>query len=195
MKKLILSIVFLNLIFISACSTAPTVQVEQANVNAPNTNAANAQEVNTNLVPVKGLANDNGNANLVNPPVQANNNPNIKPVQASAPAPFDSTIATTMNKQNQFLETRTFRSDPLIQKMERLQEVKKIRLYLKNGKIVDVPYDKGMMLFTSGSPQDILNAAGIKAPSTPPAVNPGKVEESIKDAPTKEDVKKPTDER
>ena len=87
-----------------------------------------------------------------------------------------------MDKQNQFLETRLFRSDPLIQKVERLQQIKKVKVYLKSGKVVEVPFEQGSMLFTSGSPQDILNAAGIKPPTQAPAVNPGKVEEATKDA-------------
>lgn len=186
MKKFILLTVILNLILTAACSTAPNVATNATVVNtaannpnqAANTNAEVADASNRMLVPMKGMKNLNGQTNQLNP--TDSTVANAKAVQVSQPAPYDSTMATTMDKDGRFLETRTFRSDPLIQKLERMQELKKIRVYLKNGKSVELPYEKGFALFAAGSPQDILAAAGMK-PATPPAsTNPGKVEETKK---------------
>jgi hypothetical protein len=182
MKKLILSTAIINLIFLNACSSEPSAPTNTANVNAPNTNTELAQEANANLIPMKSLNNVNGNANQLNPQVATNANKNVKTQLNAAPAPFDSTVTTTMSKDNKFVEVREFKSDPLIRKVERMQETKQIKVYLKNGKVVEVPYDKGFILFTSGSPQDILNAAGIKPPAAPQNINPAKVEEATKDA-------------
>lgn len=182
MKKFILLIAFSNLIFLSACSSDAVV-TNTGNVNAPNANANNVvvQEINTNLIPQKGWRNGNLDANQINATTQANGNKNVKFLPNEAPAPYDSTVSTTMNKEGRFLETRTFRKDPLIQKVERLQEEKKVKVYLKNGKVVEVPYDKGSTLFQGGAPQDILTAAGIKSATVPQTVNPAKVEEATKD--------------
>lgn len=182
MKKFILFTAFINLIFLCACSNAPVEPANTANVNASNSNAEVAQEVNANLVPMKSLKNINVNANQLNPQVPTNANKNVKMQLNSAPAPFDSTVMTTMNKENKFLEVREFKKDPIILKVERLQELKKIKLYLKSGKVVELPYDRGSVVFINGSPSDLLNAAGIKPPATPPNTNPGKIEEATKDA-------------
>ncbi|HEY0427566.1 MAG TPA: hypothetical protein VGC76_07145 [Pyrinomonadaceae bacterium] len=181
MKRIILFAAFINLFFLSACSSEPSAPLDTTNANAPNSNAEIA-EVNTNLVPMKALRNVNANANQLNPIVPTNANTNVKAQLNSAPAPFDSSVTTTMNKQNQFLETRTFRNDPQIQKLERLQETKKIKVYMKNGKVAELPYDKGSVLFTNGSPQDILTAAGVKPLTAPQSINPAKVEQMTKDA-------------
>lgn len=181
MKKFILFTAFINLIFLNACSSE-TVAPNVSGVNAVNANVETVQETNANLIPLNMGKNININANqVVDTSINANANKNVKAQMNSAPAPFDSSVTTTMNKQNQFLETRTFRKDPIIQKVERLQEIKKVLVYLKSGKVVEMPYDKASVVFINGSPADILTAAGIKPPATPPNTNPGKVEEALKD--------------
>jgi hypothetical protein len=182
MKKFILLTAFINLIFLNACSSETVAPANTANANAVNSNAEVAQEVNANLIPLKSLKNINVNANELNPQAQTNANKNVKMALNKAPAPFDSTVMTTMNKENQFLEVREFKKDPIILKVERLQELKKIKLYLKSGKVVELPFDKGSAVFINGSPGDLLTAAGIKPPATPPNTNPGKVDEATKDA-------------
>ncbi len=183
MKKFILLTAFVNLIFLSACS-GDAVVTNTGNVNAQNANANTVvvQEINTNLVQKKGWQNSNLDANQINVVPQANGNKNVKVMPNEAPAPYDSSVSTTMNKDGRFLETRTFRKDPLIQKVERIQEEKKVKVYLKNGKVVELPYDKGSTLFQGGAPQDILTAAGIKSATVPQTINPSKVEEATKDA-------------
>ena len=182
MKKFILLTAFINLIFLSACSSE-TAKSNVGNENAPNASNANVetvQETNANLVPA------NFGRNITNQPidsnVKANANQTVKTQLNGAPAPFDSTVTTTMNKEGKFLETRAFKKDPTIIKVERLQELKKVLVYLKNGKVVEMPFDKASIVFINGSPADILTAAGIKPPATPPNTNPGKVEEAKKDA-------------
>jgi hypothetical protein len=187
MKKSILPAVVLSLVFLCGCEGEKVITPNRADVNAPNTNAEIAQEANANLIPAKNMPSVNANSNQLVPALVPTN-ANVKAAPISAPAPFDSSIVTTMDKNNRFLETRTFRSDPLIRKIERIQQLKKITIFLKNGKAVELPYDKGQMLFTGGSPQDLLTAAGIKPPTAPPSVNPGKVEQSTGDA-----VKKSSD--
>jgi hypothetical protein len=182
MKKFILLTAFINLIFLNACSNAPVEQANTVNVNAVNSNAEVAQEVNANLIPLKSLKNINVNASEVNSQAQTNANTKVNMQLNKANAPFDSTVMTTMNKDNQFLEVREFKKDPIILKIERLQELKKIKLYLKSGKVVEMPFDKGSVVFINGSPGDLLTAAGIKPPATPPNTNPGKVQEATKDA-------------
>jgi hypothetical protein len=181
MKKYILFLAFISLILLNACSSEPPAATNATNVGAPNTNAISeqTQAANTNLVPLDNFKNANVNVNDVKVIVPSNaNQKNTTPM--AVPAPFNSSVMTTMTKDGKFLETRNFKDDPLILKMERLQEAKKIKVYFKNGKSAELPYEKGFTLFTSGSPQDILTAAGIAPPATPPAVNPKKVEETKK---------------
>jgi hypothetical protein len=184
MKKYLLFVIFINLIVSGACSSEQP-KTNTSNVNAPNANTEINGNVNTNLIPLGNVNNANINTNQVNVIVPKPANQNVKSSLNAAPAPFDSTVTTTMTKDGKFLETRVFKSEPTILKVERMQENKTIKLYLKNGKVVDLPYDKGFNLFTSGSPQDILAAGGIKPAATPVSVNPQKLEETTKDVPKK----------
>ncbi len=67
-----------------------------------------------------------------------------------------------MNKQGQPIETRTFKSNPLLAKVERIYTTldnPTVRVYLKDGKVINLPKGKIDNIF-SASAQEILNAVG-----------------------------------
>jgi hypothetical protein len=92
---------------------------------------------------------------------------NVAPIDPNAtrflsPAPDNSEITTEMNKQGQPIETRTFKSNPLLAKVERIyttMDNPTVRIYLKNGKIINLSKGKIDNIF-SASAQEILNAVG-----------------------------------
>lgn len=174
-KKLILPAALLSLIFLNACSSETAV--------SPNNNASfNSNGPSIVRIPAENTNQTTSN-NQINPALKKPGNrrvtetePNGQPPPVSnvqgVPAPFDSTIKTLMNRQNQFVEMREFKNDALLQKIERLQEIKKITVYLKNGKVINLAYEKGDKLFLAASPDDILIAAGAKSAPTPAPANP-----------------------
>jgi hypothetical protein len=178
MKKFILLTVFINLSIFTACSseTSGTKPVNTTNGNTANVNTANVNATNNNFIVVNmdNPPNNNGDFNIdkaVNRKV-TNAPANYKEPGAvemgAMPAPYNSTIKTVMNKQNEFLETREFKGDPLLLRVERTQQTKKIKVFLKNGKVVNLPYEKND-LFLGASPNEILTAAGITPPTVKPA--------------------------
>ncbi len=92
---------------------------------------------------------------------------NVAPIDPNAarflsPAPDNSEITTEMNKQGQPIETRTFKSNPLLAKVERIYTTldnPTVRVYLKDGKVINLPKGKIDNIF-SASAQEILNAVG-----------------------------------
>lgn len=106
----------------------------------------------------------------------------VKPTKES-PAPDDSTYTADMNKKGQPVETRTFKSHPVLAKVEKITISPRdyvFKIYLKNGKIVESKSDD-LKDFRVIAPINILEAIGMKPPPPPP--NP--------DAPKKEDKGKP----
>lgn len=164
MKKFVFLALITNLIFLSACAGETAVKpVNTTNANSPNTNVV-AQTENTNPAPV--IEEANIGVNRLNKRAVTNVNSNLEIPGAvedsGVPAPFNSTVRSTMSKQNKFLEIRAFKGDPILLRVEREQESRKIRAFLKNGKVVEIDYEKGEKLFMTGSPDDILIAAGVK---------------------------------
>lgn len=151
-------------VFINGCSSEPAGNVARTNANVdelnhpsqnpyPNSNATGLEPQfvsvnNDNKLLVKGA-----NTGKVEPIA-----PNAKPNAYSAPD--DSEIVSAMNKQGQMMETRTFRNNPTIAKVERVYiELDKpvVKVYLKDGKTVDittVKIDNPM----KASAADIINA-------------------------------------
>ncbi|MGC2235071.1 MAG: hypothetical protein WA584_02845 [Pyrinomonadaceae bacterium] len=175
MKKFILLTVFINFIIFTACSseTSGTKPVNTANSNTANVNAANNSVAvvdtdNANVPP--GNADFNiqqaVNRKIVNAPPNYKEPGAVKP--AAVAAPYNSTMVSTMSKQNEFLEIREFQGDPLLLRVERTQQNQKIKLFLKNGKVIEMPYDKNA-LFLVASPNELLSAAGVKLPTVKPA--------------------------
>jgi hypothetical protein len=90
----------------------------------------------------------------------SNSNSNEKPKMTFLPAPNNSELATTMNDKGEFLEIRVFKSDKYLQKTIRNANTKKITVYLKDGKTIEIPENK-IGEHSTASPQEVLIAAGI----------------------------------
>jgi len=155
----------------------------QSNENSSTVVAVNNNPTaNSNVVPltpVNGMppaANANGFPNTNQPNVTVVNPPaNAKPL--TFPAPDNSEYATTMDKTGEAIETRTFHDNKYITKVTRTWkgvDDKTIQIYLKNGKVVNLPGDK-LPEIRSLPVESFYNAAGITVtPATssgPPAVN------------------------
>ncbi len=96
-------------------------------------------------------------------------NPNAPiPEPQRNPGPENSEIATTMDKQGNFIELRWFKGDPLIVKAERTifgPEKSTIKIWLKNGKELTVSGDKVDSLATVQK-DALLVLAGVKRAPT-----------------------------
>lgn len=158
------------------CSPAETTP-SNSNTTAANTaNISNAQPGNSQ--PSANLVNG-GPDKLVpgmNAPADgqpANVEPGDNPAATTKPAP---PTARTAPEDSEFtavlkdvgLETRTFKNHPQIDKVERITSPGKkvIKVYLKGGKVVELPGDAIKNLKTAHS-STILSAAGM-APAQPP---------------------------
>lgn len=176
MKKVILFTAILSLVILNACGGKQLAGDGQTNENSNSLvdgQKIQVQNIDPNTVNMPG----NSNMNVPNGRVITNGpaDPNFKGKPMEMPAAYNSTMSTTMNKDGKFLETRAFKDDPQILKLERMQELKTFKLYLKNGKVIELPYEKAENLFLQGSPSDLLLAAGIKPAATPPVSrNPAK---------------------
>lgn len=122
-------------------------------------------------------------------PVPANanvtfvNTNQTKDTMREKPAPDDSTFTAEMNAKGQPVETRTFRSHPILKKVEKITMSPRdyvFKIYLKNGKVVESKSEK-LKDFRVISPINILDAIGMTPP--PPKPDPN--------APKPEDLKKP----
>ena len=120
-------------------------------------------------------------------PVNANvmvvNTNNTKDTMRENPAPDDSTFSAEMNGKGQPVETRTFKSHPILAKIEKITMSPRdyvFKIYLKNGKVVESKSDD-LKDFRVIAPLNILDAIGMKPP--PPKPDPN--------APKPEDKKKP----
>jgi hypothetical protein len=128
-----------------------------------NQNPANA----TNMIVVKpeDLANIKTNGRVVV------NNPTGQPIKPTAfPAPDYSEYTTVMNKDGLPVETRVFKENPQIDKIVRSwksPKEKKISVYLKNGKVVELDGDKFDNINTVPVAA-ILEAAGVKPQNAAP---------------------------
>lgn len=170
-------------LFLNGCSSGTTNQTTNGGANPANANSLAATNANsTGIQPYNGAQNLNPNA------FNATND-NLKIVKyepkkdelpyGSRNAPDDSVISSG-SRGADFLETRTFKNHPTLDKVEKIMDGKtdKYKVYLKNGKVVDAPADK-MSNFAAMSPVSILEAVGIspKQPVNPAANNNPKKEE------------------
>jgi hypothetical protein len=159
------------LIVLSGCSSkTETNQTVNGANPAANSNPANANSVaGTNSNPL-GAQPYNGVQNL-NPGAFNATNDNLKviPVQpkkdempyGSRTAPDDSIISSG-SRGRDFVETRTFKSHAVLDKVEKIMDGKttKYKVYLKSGKVFDAPAEK-MSNFAATSPEGILDAIGM----------------------------------
>ena len=107
------------------------------------------------------IANHNVNAAVRNPA----NDPTAQPIKPTAmPAPDYSEYTTVMGKDGLPVETRVFKNNPQIDKVVKAwksPKEKKISVFLKNGKVVDLDGDKFESI-NSVPVAAILEAAGVK---------------------------------
>lgn len=159
-------------IFLSGCSSTPPVN-SPGNANTNQVNANTVTTINTNqqeMTPYNGVQNLNPNAFNA-----TNNNLKVVPYQpkkgelpyGSRAAPDDSVISSG-SRGKEFLETRTFRSHDVLDKVEKIMDGKtvKYKVYLKNGKVVDAPAEQ-MNNFAAMAPVNILEVIGIKPKPQP----------------------------
>jgi hypothetical protein len=157
------------LAFLNGCSSGGNSTINGANVTVANSNSVNANSVAaTNSIPSE-MKPYNGVQNL-NPNAFNASSDNLKVIEVkpskdqnpvgSRIAPDDSTI-TSGSRGKDFFEARTFNSNPVLAKVEKIMDGKttKYKVYLKNGKVLDAPADK-MNNYVALSPQDILDIVG-----------------------------------
>ncbi len=156
------AVTLLSLVGMACFAVSCGGSVEQAQVNS---NSANVMVVNAN---VPAAVND-ANLSVVNgAPLRADNSdvtvssPVARPAVQTAPEDSEFTIQLT----DVGIETRTFKNHPQLAKVEKRIEPGKevIKIYLKNGKVVEVPGDKLGPIKTETS-SNILAAAGVKPPT------------------------------
>lgn len=81
---------------------------------------------------------------------------------AAIAAPDNSEVISQMNEKGQPLERRTFKNHPVLAKIERIDlDNQNIKVYLKSGKIVNLPADQADNFLTARA-DDILKAVGMK---------------------------------
>ncbi len=133
-------------------------------VNQTNINAANAPDANQTLTEVSSVSRRNverlkskGGGDTNAAPI-----PSIK--ATPNPAPDNSELSSTMNAQGVPIETRVFRNNPTLSKIERtFADIENpiTKVYLKNGKVLTMP--KGAVEKPeSATAAEILRAVGVK---------------------------------
>jgi len=164
-----ITIIAALLILLGGCSGTSG----ENNSNAPaangnTSNQANAATVSNNnpaLIPYPGTENTNGNPAANNDIKVTNIDPKqIKPTNPAMPAADNSEILTVLNEKG-VVETRTFKRNPLLAKIEKTTVGRNVQLkvYLKNGKAIAVPSEK-IGNFAGDSAEQILQAAGFVSP-------------------------------
>jgi len=170
-----------------SCGSTPDKAARSSNTGISNvvSNSANAgAPVSGSGTPVPGVQDANAVSNAdINAPaagdVMQQKRREIADVPASGPLPEpsaitageDSTISSSMDKSGVAYETRVFKSDPQIAKVQKVISTTgtSVKIYLRNGKVVPVSADKvrALSLVTLANLREL---AGIKAP--PPATAP-----------------------
>jgi hypothetical protein len=131
-----------------------------------NTNNPYASNANSKIVPYNGTENLNGNPTLDNSKVTVVDTSNVKPTIRTRPLPEDSELSTVMNSKGHVVETRTFKNNPYISKLEKVTVTPKdvsLKLYLKNGSVKELPIDKvkDFRVIATGT---LLEMIGFKYP-------------------------------
>ena len=181
-------------VFITGCSSASTVSNVETNAakssvpnaaNAPSNAATNQTVVSPsnsqpNLPPPNTAANPtNSNLPLIQSSAVSRENlerlkskgfgnknaPPIPSVKATPnTAPDNSEISSTMNAKGIPVETRTFKNNPTLLKLEKTFEDLShpiTKVYLKNGKVLTVPKD-AIADPENATGDEILRAVGVK---------------------------------
>jgi len=141
-------------VFLCACSASPAVNesvtvrtnVDISELNNPNQNSLAQTNVNGSLSGSLTEMNGNKQTSVEKKPAAKDAppvDPNAKPITQSAPD--NSEFQSLMNNQGQPVEMRVFKNHPTILKVEKIYvtlENPMIKIYLKNGKTVNLTADK-----------------------------------------------------
>lgn len=188
----IIALTFISLIVAGCGTNAPATNSNAANtavVSAPETTSNTADRTSANAGGMQPAYNGETKEIADGFPVPTNANVTVvdtnqaKDTMREKPAPDDSTFSAEMNAKGQPVETRTFRSHPILSKVEKITMSPRdyiFKVYLKSGKVVETKSAK-LKDFRVIAPENILDAVGLKPP--PPKPDPN--------APKPEDKKKP----
>jgi hypothetical protein len=141
-----------------------------ANASTANADAANLPDAatlssgNTELIPYQA-ANTNGNPAANGETKVVNIDPKqLKPTNPATPAADNSEVTIDLNQKGA-VETRIFKSNPVLAKVEKTTYGRDVgvKVYLKNGKVIPLAAEK-IKNFTVDSAEQILQAAGVNAP-------------------------------
>lgn len=174
-KFLVLSLISA---FLCACSTETNTQNTAVDNVRRNTNLQNANVIqnsnpteNINIPPVNATNSADANLGLSNSPInrkvgKLNNSANTsteKPPITFIPGAHNSGVATRMGDKGEFIQMRVFNSDPQLKSIEYVVGVDKLKVFLKNGKALDINVGKDFTSekFVSISPQEVLILAGL----------------------------------
>lgn len=183
-------------IFLANCSSPPTVEKKTnsaarntnsessdnsslAQTNQPNTNAE-VRPPQTNVAQILSPAVSKQNADISEKKRAISGDKNPEPIAAiplTTAAPDNSEISGTMNSQGVPIETRTFKNNPLLSKVEKIYtdaNNPNTKVYLKNGKVINLPPGK-IGNASTASASEILVAVGA-IPKAAPSKNEAKSE-------------------
>ncbi|MDQ3800725.1 MAG: hypothetical protein M3384_14860 [Acidobacteriota bacterium] len=126
-------------------------------------NPAPVANTNTAMIPYPGTENTNGAPRSDTDAQVVNIDPKqLKPTSPAVPAADNSEVLTVLNEKGA-VETRIFKSNPVLAKVEKTTFGRDVQLkvFLKNGKVVSLAPEK-IGNFTADSAEQILEAAGIR---------------------------------
>lgn len=163
------SIIFISMIFLSGCSMAAN---ENSGFNEnynPYTNTTanskNKTDESAKAVPYNGLKKSD-----IEDVFKRSENPIGQESQSNStstlikPLPENSQLSMQMNEKGYVVETRTFNGLSFLIKIEKTTispKETKLQIYLKNGKVYDVPEGK-MKDFRTATIKTILEAADVR---------------------------------
>jgi hypothetical protein len=178
---------FLSVILVfTACSSPAEKSTANTNIANANANSDIASNANSKMIPLEGVDANKFNANASDVPVANRLPTSQESIVGPRPAPDNSQNNTEMRPDGSVSETRTFKDHPELLKVERITVGTKVSLkvYLRNGKVIEVPKEK-IPEFQVVAPGNILLAAGIKPPVVQPTSTEkkGEVENEISGKP------------
>lgn len=135
-----------------------------AAVNQPNANAEIPVNANKIIIQNSAISKDNvrnwdgkKQGSKENTPIAGNIG------KVTTAAPDNSEVSSRMNDKGEPLETRTFKKHPVLIKVERTNlDIRNVKVYLKNGKVVNLPEGR-IDNFLTAPADDILKAIGVKS--------------------------------
>lgn len=118
-----------------------------------------------------GAVQSNANTTAVNIPAAERT---VESISDGVPAADNSTYAAEMNESGKPVETRTFKSHPVLLKIEKITLSPRdyiYKVYLRDGKVVESKSEE-LKQFRYIAPGNILDAIGMLPKATPAPVDP-----------------------